>query len=74
MSNGFHMFITRFMNLLSCLIFIAIILSLVSLVLMAFFHLMSTSLSECTFSQITLSHHRTHIRWAASEIRIVASL
>ena len=68
------MFITRFVNLFSHLIFVAIILSLVSLVLMAFLHLVLISLSVCCLSRITLSQRRTHIRWAASDIRIMASL
>jgi len=73
-SNGFHVFTTRFVNLFSCLIFVAIILLLVSLMLMAFLHLVLISLSVCCLSRITLSQRRTHIRWAASDIRIMASL
>jgi len=64
----------RFVNLFSHLIFVAIILLLISLVLMVFFHLVPISLSEWCLSLITLSQHRTHIRWAASDIKIVASL
>ena len=61
-------------TLVSFLMIVAVILSLVSLLLIAFSHLATISLPSCLFSCITLSHLRTHIRWAASDISIWSSL
>src|SRR6266851_3653998 len=55
-SSVSQVFITRLVNLFSRLIFVAIILSLVSLVLMAFLHLTLIIASLCCTSRITLSH------------------
>ena len=73
-SSVFYVFITRLVNLFSHLIFVAIILSLVSLVLMALLHLALIIALVCCAPHITLSHLRTYIRWVALVSRIVASL
>jgi hypothetical protein len=76
-SSGFlHVAFTSWVNFLSLLILVAIILSEVSLSLITFIHLALTSCSECCllFLWMTLSHLSTHIRWLASDIRICSSL
>ena len=73
-SRASQVFITKLVNLFSRLIFVAVILSLVSLVLITFLHLVLIIASMCCIPCITLSHLRTHIRCAASVIRIVANL
>ena len=52
---------------------VAVILSSVSLLFIALSHLDVASSFEWVISWITLSHQRTHIRWAASEINICRS-
>src|SRR5258708_20439530 len=65
----------RWVVCLSYLIFVAVILSSVSRVLIIFSHCVLTLFSVCMWggSQTTLSHLRTQMRWAASEIRICRS-
>ena len=55
-------------------IMVTMIFSLVSLLFIALYHLDPTSLLECVFSCITLSHLSTQIKWVASEIVIWRSL
>jgi hypothetical protein len=61
---------TVMVNFLSRLIFVAMILSLVSLVLMALYHLILISFSLWWHVWITLSHQSTQIRCADLEMRI----
>ena len=65
-----HVLLTFFLDFSSRLIFVAVILSLVSLVLMARSHLWYVSFAVCICSCMTRSHLRTHIRWADSDTRI----
>lgn len=60
--------------LLSRLIFVAMILSMVNLSLIAFFQRAMISWFGWTSWLIDLPHLGTHIRWLASEIRICRSL
>src|SRR5260370_17295959 len=63
-----------FVNSFSLLIFVAVILSMFSLLFITFFHLTFISWMECFFFCIDLSHLRTQIRWLALAIRILNSL
>ena len=65
-----QVFFTKSLCELSCLIFMARIMSSVSLVLRAWFQHVFLSDLVCCQSCITCSHLRTQMRWAASEIRI----
>ena len=62
------------MNWGSRFIIVAVILSSVSLLFIALYHLISTSSGECVFSCMTLLQCITQIRWAASETVIWRSL
>ena len=55
-------------------IFVAVILSLVSLLLMLLSHLVWISFSVWCLCWMTRSHRNTHIRWADSVSRICRSL
>ena len=61
---------TSWVKGLVLLITVAVILSSVSLLLIALYHLRSASLGVCCTSCITRSHLKTHIRWAASDTMI----
>src|SRR5260370_7588954 len=63
-----------FVNSFSLLIFVAVILSMFSLLFITFFHLTFISWMECFFFCIDLSHLKTQIRWLALAIRILNSL
>ncbi len=65
---------TRLVNGLSLRILVAAILSLVSLLLIALYHLAWVSFLVSCFPWMTCSRLITHIRWADSEIRIWSSL
>jgi hypothetical protein len=65
-----HVFLIRFVYVLSCMIFVAVILSHVSHLLIFLCHLVFISSSVCSSLWIILSHLRTHMRWADSDIRI----
>ena len=65
--------LTLCMEALSCLITVAVILSLVSLLLMLSRHLFVISVVSWFLPWITRSHLSTHIRWADSVRRIWSS-
>ena len=65
-----HVFLVFLLDFSSLLIFVAIILSSVSLVFMTRSHLWCVSFVVCECSWMTRSHLRTHMRCADSEIRI----
>lgn len=69
-SRFFHVALISLVCSFPRLILVAITLSSVNLLLMAFDHRASTSWLEWSLSWITLSHLITHVRCAASEIRI----
>jgi len=73
LSIGSQVFTTRLVNLLFLLIFVAVILSLVSLLLMFRSHRFLISFSCRRFSWMTLLHHRVHMRYADSEMSICRS-
>ena len=66
----FQVFFINFVYVLFLSIFVAAILSHVSLSFIFLSHLALISSSEWTSSWIILSHRRTHIRWADSEMSI----
>jgi len=67
LNAGSHVVSTSFVNLLVLMIFVAVTLSMVSLLLIACRHLALISLSERVFSCMTLSHLRTQIRYTDSD-------
>jgi len=69
-SIGSQVFTTRLVNPSSLFIFVAVILSLVSLLLMLRSHRFLISFACSCFSWITILHRRTHMRYAASNMRI----
>jgi len=66
--------ITVLVNLWFCLIFVTVTLLMVSLLLIAWYHLALISLSENTFSCMTFSHLNTQIKYADSDRMIWKSL
>ena len=69
-SVGPHVSSINFVKVQFLLIFIAVTLSMVSCLLIAWYHLAFISFSDSSFSCITLLHLRTHIRYADSDRRI----
>jgi len=67
---GSQVSFTSFVNFLFCMIFDVDTLSMVRRSLIAWVHLALISLLVSTFSCMTLSHLRTHIRYADSDRRI----
>ena len=67
---GSQVSFTSFMNFLFHIIFDTDTLSMVRHLLIMWFHLALISLSVSTFSCMTLSHLRTHIRYTDSDRRI----
>ena len=72
-SVGSQVFTTRLVNPSSLFILVAVILSLVSLSLMLRSHRFLISFSFRYLSWITLSHRRTHMRYAAFDMSICRS-
>ena len=70
LNAGSHVLSISCMNLLVLMIFVAVTLSMVSLLLIARYHLALISPSVGSFSCITLSHLRTQITYADSDRRI----
>ena len=70
LSAGSHVPLISCVNLLVLMIFVVVTLSMVSLLLIARYHLALISPSVRSFSCITLSHLRTQITYADSDRRI----
>lgn len=68
-----HVFFAVWMDLVSRLIRVAVILSSVSLILIARVHLFFISFVVWAMFWITRSHRRTQIRWADSDSRMCSS-